>query len=209
MSQSPTALVWPYPLSSPSARFTRMNNYVRSLDVQYAALSGAQKSVWKQAAIDWPWLCYCLPDIYDFPEAGFFAGTGLQAFRTVNCTALDNGLPVTVVPPVSVTGYDGDQFILTTLAGGLGVLWTGRSSVPVGTFYLDVRLAYANNIPGTGPAVQKFSFSFVTPVIYDVPVLLFPTPTAPPPPSMIVTIAGVAVGQTDAGPFYAIRLPLI
>lgn len=190
-------------------RFTRMNNYVRSLDVQYASLSGAQKAAWKQLAVDFPWLCYCLPDIYDFPEDGFFAGTGLQAFRTVNCTGLDNGLPVTFVPPLSVTGFDGDELILTTLAGGLGVLWTGRSSVPVGSFYLDVRLVDVNNVPAAGPAVQKFSFSFVVSVTYDVPVLLFATPTSPPPPSMIVTVAGVAVGQVDAGPFFASRLPLV
>lgn len=186
-----------------------MNTYVRQLDLRYNALSGAQKAAWKAAAVAWPWLCYCLPDIYDFPEGGFLAGTGVQAYRTVNCSNLDSGLPVSDIPPSSVTAYDGDFIFLLFEPDGVYALWAGRSADPVGTFVVDVRLTMANNVPTQGPAVQKFVYQFTAPIDYFVPVLLFPAVSPAPPPSLTVYIAGLAVVQVGAGPLFADRLPLV
>lgn len=207
--QSPTGLKWPYPLSSPSQRFLRMNNFVRSLDVRYNAFSGAQKSEWKNFSDEYPWIGYCLENIYDFPEGGFVAQGGLPPYRTVNTWLLDQGFSVTDVPPVVATAYDND-IVSLTYAGAWFITWTGRSSPPVGLFSAELRLAVSNHIPDYGPAVSKFRFYDTVPLSYGVPTEIFAGPPVPPPvPTMATYTLGVAVGDQAAGPFFGVRLNFV
>jgi hypothetical protein len=204
--QSPTAQLWQYPLSSPSPRFTRINNYVRQLGWRFQALSPAVKSSWDAAGSTWPWLGYCLRDIYDFPEGGFLVQTGISVYNTVNCANLDLGRSITDAPPISATRWFGDYLFFSAGVGGTYLTWTGRPTPPSGTFYVDVRLWVGNSIPGFGPAVSKSVYLFSMPILYGVPTLLLADVIPPPPPSMAVYIYFVDVGEVGAGPFFGDRL---
>lgn len=184
-----------------------MNDYVRALDVRYGGLTGAQKADWKLAAHNWPWLCYCLPDIYDFPEDGFYAGTGLQVYRTVNCSRLDIGQDVTDVVPLTATAFDNDTLSLFYAAGWY-VVWGGRSSSPPYSYCADVRIWIGNHRPDYGPAVSKFVYAETLQIDYLVPCEIFAAPVGPPPPpSMLTIVFGVSVGDCGVGPFFGVRLP--
>lgn len=205
---SGTALSWPYPLSSPSARFLRMNDFVRSLDVRYSAFSGARKKTWKDFADLFPWVTFCLDDIYDVPFDGFLAGTGVQAFRSINCSRLDCGLSVAVDPPTDLVQPAGDTLTLSVGAFGFYATWSGRTSSPVGSFVFDLRLWLGNSLPSAGPAVSKFRFQRVVSASYNSPVLVFPVPVDTTLPAWPARVVGVAVLQIGGSPFFAQRLPI-
>lgn len=206
MLRSPTAQLWQYPLSSPSPRFTRMNTFVRQLGWRYSALSPTAKSGWDSAGSMFPWLGYCLPEIWDVPDTGYATTTGLQVYNTVNCARLDNGLTVTDSAPTSAVGLDSDLAYLTEEPDGTYLTWSGRPTDPTGTFYADIRIWIGNNLPGFGPAVTKFTYEFSLPILYNTPVLLFPVEVPPPPPSGQIELVGVTIGDYDAGPFFGERL---
>jgi hypothetical protein len=207
-TQSPTAKLWNYPLGSPSPRFTRINTYIRQLGWRFAALSPTDQAGWNAAAVSFPWLGYCLHNIYDFPEGGFVAQTGIQVYNNTNCSNLNLGLPVQDVAPITATAFDNDILFLSTDGLGLYCTWSGRSSDPTGSFYIDVSTWVGNNLPGFGPAVSKFTYFASYPITYNVPVLLFLFEVPPPPASMIQVVYGVSVGEVGAGPFFAERLAL-
>ena len=183
-----------------------MNNYVRTLANRFAALSPSVQASWQTAANSFPWLGYCLDNIYDFPEGGFVAQTGISVYNVVNCANLDLGLPVLDVAPTVATGPDNDFLFLTTEPDGLYVTWNSRSVDPVGSFYADVRIWIGNNLPGSGPAISKFTYFETIPILYNTPTLLFLFPVIPPAPSMEFAVYGVTIGEVGAGPFAAERL---
>jgi hypothetical protein len=206
--QSPTAITWCYPLGSPSPRFTRVNNYTRQLGWRYDALSPAVKASWQAASDNYPWLGYCLDQIYDLPDEGYHSQGGLAVYNVVNTANLDNGLAVQDVAPTFATGRDSDVLVLTTDAVGLYCTWSGRPTDPTGSFYITVSTWIGNNLPGYGPAVSKSVYFASYPISYGVPVLLFLFEVPPPPPSMIQVVYFVAVGEVGAGPFFGDRLVL-
>lgn len=206
LKNSPSGLTWPYPLSSPSPRFLRMNNFVRSLDVRYNALSSAQKKTWKDFADGYPWVTYCLDDIYDVPFDGYLAGTGVQAFRSVNCFRLDQGLSVTLTAPSFATARDNDTISLF-YSSGWYIQWGGRSDFPLTCYSADIRYAVSNNVPTSGPAVSKFVYNSTVNIDYQIPLLIIPAPVGPPPPvSMITYTLGVAIGDCNGAPFFGARV---
>lgn len=158
MFQSPTALKWPYPLLRPSPRFNYFNDFVRQLDVRYTTLAPDEQDEWELAAQTWLWWAKCLPWIFDFDPLDQAPGTGLAAFRGVNCARLTLGMSVIQTPPDVVTVPGADLLLLTDTAPPT-VVWTRGSEDPPGDHTLTVYAAALNHEPERGPAVQKYKYA--------------------------------------------------
>ncbi len=166
MRQSPTALGWPYPLSSPSYRFTQVNNFVRNLDTRFAALSDNQKSEWNHAAALAGYWGICDWWLWLIPIPPEFASTSIQVYRAVNCSRLVIGIEVIdQPPPLRITPLD--VSIVKDGSTPLNVRWFRAGGDPGYPVVGLVRAVGLNHSPERGPAGQKFRWSSVKSMPYN------------------------------------------
>jgi len=193
---SPSAQLWQYPLSSPSTRFTYFNNYVRGLDVRFAALSARKRGFWDWYWRNFPWSALCLEQFYEGQRGLAFDGSGLQAYRNYNTLQLMQGRPTVDEPPTVATVPAGDT-ISVVGSTFVTVEWGGRESIPVGSFVAQVKCCSLNHEPESGPDIRKMSFAFSAPIFYGTPFSISPAFAARPGLSGMPFVA-VAVSISDA-----------
>ncbi len=165
MRNSPTACVWPYPLGSPSFRFTQQNDLVRRLDERFKRLTLLQRLKWQKAAEDWFWFAQCVPWVYDYDPLKQAPSDGALAYRGVNTTNVAAGLALSDIPPSSATAIDNDT---VTQVGSVPttIVWGGRSAVPAGSFVALLRVCALNHEPESGPTIKRHVWAGVKPINY-------------------------------------------
>jgi len=165
MPNSPSALLWQYPLSSPSTRFTRFNNLVRSLDQRFNALDTHRKSNWARFSSIWPSSVFCLPGIFQDEPPPEFRRWAIACYQNVNCCRIDQGQAVSDSVPLQVTPRQNDT-ITPQGSDPYAVTWGGRSSSPSGDFVCSVYTRPLNHPAESGPTITSMRFSFLAPITY-------------------------------------------
>lgn len=199
---SPTAQVWPYPLSRPSWRFNYFNDYVRSLDVRYAALPSRKRDNWEWFYRNFPWSVLCLEEFIEPPPEFYRFATGVEAYRNYNCNQLIQGLPVADDPVTVATRPDNDT-ISPVGSTPMAVSWGGRSVTPVGTFVASVRECSLNHAPESGPRPSKMKWSFSAPIVYGDAFSLVPCLTNRPGSDRLPAMAVFLSISDSAGVTFA------
>jgi hypothetical protein len=206
---SPSALVWPYPLSRPSRRFNYFNDYVRALDVRFAGLPTVTQGYWDRYGRLYPWAKWCLEWLYDYDPIRPDIPGGVAAYRNYNCNQLIQGRGVTDEPPEIATRPDGDT---VTVFGSfpLLVVWGGRSVEPEGEFIASVRECSLNHEPESGPNVSRLRWSFSAPIEYGAPMSVAACFTNRPGADKMPALAvGVSISDVDGVTFGAGRVTFL
>lgn len=165
MRNSPTGQLWQYPLSHPSNRFTRFNNLVRDLDRRFRDLPTHGKREWARWSTIWPHSVFCLPGIFHDEPPPEFQRWAIASYQNVNCTRIEQGLPVSDAVPLLVTSRENDS-ILPEGSVSFSVFWDGRVSAPVGPCTCSVYARGLNHPAESGPAIQAMRFQFLEPIVY-------------------------------------------
>lgn len=197
---------WQYPLARPSDRFTQINHYIRGLDVRYAGLTTAYHNLWDRYGVLYPWWQRCLPWIFDYDPFEQSPADGLACYRSYNASNLVNALPVSDLPPGFVTVPDADT-ITVVASVATTVVWSGRPAAPTGDYSAVIKAVALNHEPEQGPALSKYSWVGVVPVIYGANLdLSFVWSSRPGFAAMPYTSVAVAIGDKAGVPFVGKRV---
>lgn len=168
---SPTGQWWQYPLSSPSYRFTQINNHIRMLDERYKTLSSRKKDKWITSQVAYPWWSLCVGGVFQYVPGAPVETEPEDQYRGVNVARLTHGLPLTDEPPVDQIAPDNDTLGLFGFAW-TDLFWSGRSAFPTGDFFVDLRYWVGTHAPESGPAASKFRWGTSMPIEFGVPLNL-------------------------------------
>lgn len=203
---SPTGQWWQYPLRAPSFRFKQVNNFIRSLAVQFDELDDDEKRDWKNAAEKWFWFAQCVPWVFEYDPLKEDAPTAIAAYQGVNAANLLNSLTVVRRPPLETIIKDGDTIIADT-SGFRAIRWFGRSTAPSGEFMAHVRGKTAMHEPESGPALQKYTWGMAIPINYnDSTSIASIVDSVPGAETMPFLSVAVTIMQKGSAPFIGQRI---